>query len=266
MHPRIEPYMSIQHTTSQRGVSVEQIGVKPLVVVTWWREVVFALAEAAGALPSPHWLYGERQPFFTGAYQGQPVCFVQMPVGAPGTVLIMEEMIACGAKAFLGLGMAGGLQPSSPLGALIVPTTCISEEGTSTHYPLDGMPARADPQLSAHLAECALELGLPAATGPHWTTDAPFRELVSKIEAYREQGVLGVDMETSAMFTLAQYRQVRAANLLVVSDEVWHEWRPGFGGETLRQALLDAQQVILRAIATLNTENTEKNHGAHGDF
>jgi len=84
------------------------------------------------------------------------------------------------------------------------------------------------------------------------TTDAPYRELISKIEAYGRQGVLGVDMETSAMYALGQVRYVDVCNLLVVSDELSHEWRPAFGQTELLQALQRAQRVVLRCLTKLS--------------
>jgi len=72
---------------------------------------------------------------------------------------------------------------------------------------------------------------------------------VSKIEAYRRRGILGVDMETSAMYTLGRVRGVEVCNLLVVSDELWHDWRPAFGSTELADATQRAERVILRCAA-----------------
>jgi uridine phosphorylase len=90
--------------------------------------------------------------------------------------------------------------------------------------------------------------GANVASGSLWTTDAPYRELVSKIESYRQQGVLGVDMETSAMYALGLFRGVEVCNLLVVSDELWHEWRAAFRTPELREATESAQRVILSSL------------------
>ena len=40
-------------------------------------------------------------------------------------------------------------------------------------------------------------------------------------------------------------------NFLVVSDELWRDWRPAFGLPELRDALKRAEEVVLEAIATL---------------
>jgi uridine phosphorylase len=212
------------------------------------------LAEKINARRSDHWLYGERQPFFTGDLDGNPICLVEMPVGAPGTIMIMEEMIACGARTFMGLGWAGSLQPDSPVGSFIIPTTCISEEGTTAHYLGPGKKLvanlKADPILAEALDNAAQKAGVSTRTGPQWTTDAPYRELRDKVRTFREAGILGVDMETSAMYALARFRGVRVCNLLVISDVLGSEWQPGFGTDLLQAANEIAQEVVLESIFT----------------
>lgn len=244
---RFTPQMYLDYYTAQRDISVEDIGVAPLAVISWGGKVIDALAEAVGAEPAAHWFY-ERYPCYTGEVQGQRVSFVEAPVGAPGTVLLMEEMIACGTRLFLGLGWAGSLQPSAPVGTMFLPSRCIREEGTSYHYLGSEETVWPDEGLVDSLWSAARTEGAEVVAGPQWTTDAPFREFKSKIAAYQEQGVLGVDMETSAMYALGQFREVRVCNLLVVSDELWDEWRPAFGSEALKEATDLAQRVVLRCL------------------
>jgi uridine phosphorylase len=131
---RFNARMTINYFASQQGMTIEDIGVIPIVVISWGRGVIQSLADTIGAQTPPHWFYNEGLLFYTGQVQGQRVSFAQAPVGAPGTVMMMEEMIVCGARIFLGLGWAGSLQPSTPIGTLLIPTACIREEGTSFHY------------------------------------------------------------------------------------------------------------------------------------
>jgi uridine phosphorylase len=163
--------------------------------------------------------------------------------------MMMEEMIACGARRFIGLGWAGSLQPNAPIGTLLIPTTCVREEGTSFHYLPANAVFGADAQLAARLEAAARASGTTTWSGPLWTIDAPYRELRSKVETYRQQGVLGVDMETSAMYALGQYRGVAVCNLLVVSDELWDEWNPAFRTPSLTAANELAESIVLAALS-----------------
>lgn len=99
------------------------------------------------------------------------------------------------------------------------------------------------------MAKGVRQAGHEPHIGPHWTTDAPYRELRSKVESYRARGVLGVDMETSGMCALGAFRGVSVANLLAVSDELWHEWRPAFRSEEVRRAGSVFIEAALYAVA-----------------
>jgi uridine phosphorylase len=248
MDERFTAQMFVSWYAAQQGVTIEDLGVAPVITLSWSRRIVQSLAEAIGAQLSQHWMYGEQYPLYTGEVEGHRVSFALVPVGAPGTVMVMEEMVACGAQVFLGLGFAGSLQPTAPVGTLLIPTECIREEGTSAHYLESETAIGPSPRLTEIIQEFCKAEGLNVLSGPFWTTDAPYREFVSKIEAYRQQGVLGVDMETSAMYALGRVREVEVCNLLVVSDELWHEWRPAFGSPELRKAMQRAGQVILRCL------------------
>ena len=125
------------------------------------------------------------------------------------------------------------------------------EEGTSPLYVNDEVLLRPDADLARLLEDAAKEEGVSVFSGMHWTIDAPYRELVSKIEINRARGVMGVDMETSAMYALGIYRNVRVANLLVVSDEVWREWNPAFGSQELKDANDMAIKIIIRSLRSL---------------
>ena len=251
MSERFTAEMAVTFQASQHGVSVEQVGIAPLVVGSWDLETVKSLAKTVSAEPSPSWWWGPRFPLYNGQVGGRKVSFVSLPLGAPATILVMEELIACGVRAFLGLGFAGSIQPEAPVGTCFIPTSCIRDEGTSPHYLASDDGLRPAQRLVRALEKARVKKGVVAYTGPIWTTDAPYREMVTTIENYRMRDVLGVDMETSAMYALGTYRNVEVCNFLVVSDELWRDWRPAFGRPELREALKRAEEVILEAITTL---------------
>ena len=69
-----------------------------------------------------------------------------------------------------------------------------------------------------------------------WTTDAIFRETKDKVIKYGSRNILGVDMESTALMTVAQYRKVKLAIALAISDELYgKEWKPGFKTKKLKR-------------------------------
>jgi len=87
-----------------------------------------------------------------------------------------------------------------------------------------------------------------------WTTDAPYRETPSKVKTYQEKGVLAVEMEMSALMTLATFRSVRLSGLLVVSDELFDlKWHSGFKSPELRNTSRMAGEVLLDLVKSMNS-------------
>lgn len=245
---RFTPEMVVNYDSKRRGICLEDFGVAPTVVACWNLRATKSLAEEAGARQAKNWPYNEQYPLFNGKLGGRKVAFMYMPVGAAATVMFMEEMSACGARNFIGLGYAGSLSPKAPIGTCLVPTECIREEGTSMHYLGPKEKVAPSERLKKGILSACKAKGLKALSGPHWTTDGVYRESVSKIRRYGKRGVLGVDMETSAMYAFGQSKGLEVCNLLVVSDELWGDWNPAFGKDVLRKASLSAIDALIFAL------------------
>ncbi len=166
----------------------------------------------------------------SAAADGKEISVFGTPLGAPQAALVLERLIAMGATKILAFGCCGSLQPDVEVGTLVVPTSALSEEGTSVHYPLPrGKEARADEGIVELCRREAQEKKFKISAGKVWTTDALFRETRGKTSKYSKMGLLAVEMEMSALFTVAAYRNVQMGGLLVVSDELASlKWRTGF--------------------------------------
>jgi purine-nucleoside phosphorylase len=66
------------------------------------------------------------------------------------------------------------------------------------------------------------------------------------VKTYRETGVLAVEMEMSALMTLAVYRSVKLSGLLVVSDELFDlKWHRGFSSALFKKRCELAGNLLL---------------------
>jgi uridine phosphorylase len=168
-------------------------------------------------------------------------------LGAPQAVMAMEKIIALGAKRICVFGWCGSLQPDLHIGDLVIPSHAIAEEGTSRHYPIGDTTPGTDPELNRILERALDQEGLPFQKGMVWTTDAPYRETASKVKTYRRKGVLAVEMEMSALMTLAVYRSVTLSGLLVVSDELSElKWHRGFSSSVFKRRCERAGNLLLK--------------------
>lgn len=172
-------------------------------------------------------------------------------LGAPQAVLAMEKLIALGARRFWVLGWCGSLQNFLRIGDAVVPTGAVSEEGTSFHYPIGQSPLQTDRALTARLLESLEEKGLAIRAGIVWTTDAPYRETPEKVLRYQRAGVLAVEMEMSALMSVAAFRSVAVTGMLVVSDELSDlEWQRGFSNPRLKEVTRFGANILLELAAS----------------
>jgi len=172
------------------------------------------------------------------AGSGQVAIAANFGIGAPAAAFIIEELIAWGVQEFISMGMAGSLRKDLPPGSLVLCTSAFRDEGTSHHYVEHDEPAYPDPELTSRLEKALRTRNLDFSKGPTWTTDAIYRETPAEVVGYRDLGALVVEMEASALFTIAKFRNVPIASCFSISDTLAElEWRPEFHSDTTREGL-----------------------------
>jgi uridine phosphorylase len=185
-----------------------------------------------------------------GRWEDQTITLMAPALGAPYAVMVLEKLIALGARMVLALGWCGSLQSHLTIGDLVLPTTSVSTEGTSRHYPLDGQSPDPDSGMVRIMRNLLESSDASWREGAVWSTDGFYRETVDLVRYFQGQGVLGVDMEVAALFTLGRFRRVPVAGLLVVSDELATlHWNPGYRSERFRRARDQAARLVLGAAA-----------------
>jgi purine-nucleoside phosphorylase len=162
-------------------------------------------------LPEPFPRFLGRCPIWEIGEYG--ICFLDGGRGAPQAGDTVETLAALGVKNIVAVGMCGAYDPVVRVGEVIAPDKAFVEEGTSLHYyssieysapdPELLMIARSQPQVAVHSIV---------------STDAVYRQTFEKERLWREKGAVGVDMETSAVFSVSRYLGLRAVGLLMVSD------------------------------------------------
>lgn len=166
-------------------------------------------------------------------------------IGAAYSTTFLEELIAAGVRKFTILAMAGSLQRDLKVGDIVVCNKSIRDEGISYHYLAHSKFAYPSKDLTNSLIKLLKNKGIKFQEGPNWTIDAPYRETFEELKKYRKEGVLTVDMETSALFSVAKYRNVDTAALFVVSDILSEEgWKPQLYSEIVHQKLLELFDIL----------------------
>src|SRR5919109_3282068 len=187
---------------------------------------------------------------FTGTYEGKAVSVQGTGMGCPGATIVFEELIQLGVKRLLRVGTCGGLQPHHELGDLIVALSAVADDRTADHL-VAGEPhcPTASWELIHGAVHAAKEIGQPMHVGPIVSSDLFYNPDDGQYERWSKRGVLAVEMEASALFTIGALRGVEAGCLLTVSDIVVEGVFTRITDEELRAAV-DRMTKIALEVAT----------------
>lgn len=194
------------------------------VVVIHARGLFDLVAEALEAEPTGLHA-GPAELYVSDGFGGAGLC--HPGPGGAAVALVTEKLIAAGAKRLFSLGFATAIEPNAEAGEVCLIDGAVPQDGVTSHYAAPGYTPRPDQGLTKTLRE-GLEWG---RQGQVWTTAAPYRKTEDAVDRMREAGVLAVDMETAPVLTVAAYRGVPAAAVLVTADAIrGHDHVPNQAG------------------------------------
>lgn len=189
---------------------------------------------------------------YTGTYRGGPVSVQTTGMGCPSASIVTSELIQLGAKNLLRVGTCGGYHREMRLGDLVVATAAVPQDGTVSSI-TQGVPyapaAHFDLVHAAHHA--AENAGRRTFMGPIVSADLFYDPEEDPASLWNNLGVIAVEMEAAAIFTLAAMQGVRAGCLLTVSDTIGEEIER-ISDEGLQDAV---DNMVTLALDTLNALN-----------
>jgi DeoD family purine-nucleoside phosphorylase len=158
---------------------------------------------------------------YTGSWKGKPVSVQGTGMGCPGATIVFEELIQLGVRRLLRVGTCGGLQADHALGDLIVAISAVPADSTASHL-VGGEPhcPTASWELVHEAVHVAKHANQPLRVGPVVSSDLFYNPDDGQYERWSKRGILAVEMEAAALFTVAALRGVARGCLLTVSDIV----------------------------------------------
>ncbi|HEY7397840.1 MAG TPA: DeoD-type purine-nucleoside phosphorylase [Gaiellaceae bacterium] len=158
---------------------------------------------------------------YTGTYRGTPVSVQGTGMGCPGATIVFEELVQLGCKKLIRVGTCGGLQPHHALGDLIIALSAVPADSTASHLVLNEPHCPTASWSLVHGAvHAAKEQDVPVHVGPIVSSDLFYNPDDGQYERWSKRGVLAVEMEAAALFTIGALRGVESGCLLTVSDIV----------------------------------------------
>ena len=192
----------------------------------------------------------------TGFHRGIKVTVMSTGMGCPAAAVAVEELANIGAKVFIRTGSTGALQRPIDIGDLVVASGAVKNEGTSKMYEPNEFPAVPTFRVLKSLVDAAESLKGRLRFNYHVgivsSDDAFYAETPDFIDRMTAAGVLGLDMESSAIFVVSRARGVESGSILSASENFARKSIvPEKVPEALRKGWLNETQVALKAIEAL---------------
>ena len=172
-----------------------------------------------------------------GEIEGQTVMVMSTGMGGPSTAIAVEELCQTGVRTYIRIGTCGGMAEQVIGGDVVIATGAIRQEGTSREYVPIEFPAIADLSVTNALVQGAKNINATwhagvvqckdSFYGQHSPDRMPVGEDLKKDwRAWIKAGCLASEMESAALYTVAQVLRVKAGCVLNV---VWNQEREAKG-------------------------------------
>lgn len=159
---------------------------------------------------------------FTGTYRGKPISVQGTGMGMPSHAIYVHELINdFGVKHLMRIGSCGGMQPDVSLRDVILGQAACTDSSMN-RIRFDGMdfaPASSF-RLLKTAWDVAAEQELAVRVGSILSSDSFYGEDPDTWKLWAKYGVLAVEMEAAALYTLAARFGVEALAILTVSDDL----------------------------------------------
>lgn len=210
---------------------------------------------------------------YTGTLDGVKVSVTSTGIGGPSASIAMEELVNCGADTFVRIGTCGGMQLQVKSGDIVIAQGAIRMEGTSKEYAPIEYPAVSDYHVMNALVDAAggleqtCHVGVveckDAFYGQHAPESMPAGpELQYKWEAWKRMGCLASEMESAALFIVANARKVRCGSCFLVMANQERE-KEGLDNPVVHDTDM-AIRVAILAIRRLIAQDNGAGDGKNG--
>jgi purine-nucleoside phosphorylase len=159
---------------------------------------------------------------YTGNYQGKRVSMLGTGIGIPTTALYINELATnYTVKNIIRVGTMGGMKPDLDIGDIVLAMSASTDSNTNniTFGGLNYAPTASFDLLEKAVSACRKN-GFSHHVGQVFSTDSFYSDMPNRWDKWIEHGILGVEMETSVLYTMAAKFGIKALSILSVSDNL----------------------------------------------
>jgi len=159
---------------------------------------------------------------FTGEYKGKRVSIQGTGMGVPSISIYAEELVSeYGVKKLIRVGSCGSIREEVGLRDILLAITASTDSNVNTlRFQGRSFAPAASFSLLKKAHDLATEKGYPVRVGPILTSDLFYHDDPDYWKLWASYGILALEMETAALYTLAAKHGVEALSILTVSDDI----------------------------------------------
>ncbi len=159
---------------------------------------------------------------YTGNYNGKSVSIQGTGMGMASTAIYVNELInTYKVKQLIRVGTCGAIQNHLKVGDVILAMSASGDsDGNEVYFGGMNYAATADFDLLLRAYEAAQRLNIPTHQGNIFSTNTFYDDGLQRWDKWEKHGVLGVEMESQILYTLASRFNVKALSILTVSDHI----------------------------------------------
>ena len=159
---------------------------------------------------------------FTGTYAGERISVQGSGMGQPSLAIYVNELFTeYDVQQVVRVGSCGALSPDLSLRDVVLASGACTDSSMNRlrFHGLDYAPV-ADFALLRAAYDAATALGVTPHVGLVLSSDSFYSPRPELVQPLADHGVLAVEMEASALYTLAASRRRRALTVCTVSDHI----------------------------------------------
>ena len=160
---------------------------------------------------------------FTGTYKGEPVTVMGSGMGMPSIGIYSYEVFNFyDVESIIRIGSAGAYADDLKLGSIVIAQAASTDSNWMDQYNLPGTFAPiGDFGLLEKAVAAARELNIPVRVGNVLSSDVFYNADPEFNNKWKAMGVLGVEMETAALYANAVYAGKKALGIFTISDHIY---------------------------------------------
>lgn len=157
---------------------------------------------------------------FTGTYKSMPVSVMPTGMGMPSAAIYVTELVrSYGVTRLIRVGTAGVYKPELALRSIVAAERAVTNsnipEIIGATHPLTGSPA-----LLQAARDVAAQSGVDLQVGTVFTSDVFYEPTDDARHEHTANGVLCVEMETAALYAIAECEGVEALTMMTMTDHL----------------------------------------------